>query len=73
MGRPKVGIDLGSTAAKFKDGDFTGEVRATAFVGDGSRLTGLATVDSVNSIVSRMEQQIAELTERLAKLDTTNT
>jgi len=40
MGRPKVGIDLGSTAAKFKDGDFTGEVRATAFVGDGSQLTG---------------------------------
>ena len=40
-GNPKVGIDLGSTAAKFKDGDFTGEVRATAFVGDGSQLTGV--------------------------------
>lgn len=40
-GNPKVGIDLGSTAAKFKDGDFTGDVRATAFIGDGSQLTGL--------------------------------
>jgi hypothetical protein len=54
MGRPKVGIDLGSTAAKFKDGDFTGEVRATAFVGDGSQLTGTvstkAIVDAFQSI-----------------------
>jgi hypothetical protein len=53
-GRPKVGIDLGSTAAKFKDGDFTGEVRATAFVGDGSQLTGLARASAVSTPVTVM-------------------
>lgn len=43
-GNPKAGIDLGSSAAKFKDGDFTGEVRATTFVGNTSIKLGNWTI-----------------------------
>jgi hypothetical protein len=51
----------------------TGSTDAVNYYGRQDGSTNLATVGFVNSTVSRMEQQIAELTERLAKLDTTNT
>ena len=45
-------LSLGTETNKFKDGWFSGTVTATSFVGDGSKLTGIAAgggdVDSVN-------------------------
>ena len=61
-GNPKVGVDLGSTAAKFKDGDFTGDVRATAFVGDGSQLTGLATRSQLSEAFTRLQAAVSDET-----------
>jgi hypothetical protein len=62
MGRPKVGIDLGSTAAKFKDGDFTGEVRATAFVGDGSQLTGTVSTKALVNAFQSIQMAVSNET-----------
>jgi hypothetical protein len=51
----------------------TGGIDEVSYYGAQTNSTHLATVGYVNSTVSRMEQQIAELTAKLAKLDPTTT
>jgi hypothetical protein len=42
-GNPKVGVDLGSTAAKFRNGEFTGTVQATDFLdSNGNSIGGVS-------------------------------
>ena len=51
----------------------TGGIDEINYYGKQTNNASLATVGFVNSAMSRMEQQIADLTARLAELDTTNT
>ena len=43
-------VTLGNSTRRFKDGYFSGQVSATEFVGDGSKLTGIATGGAVSSV-----------------------